>query len=264
MKQNFGKHSSPRRRVITPVAPQPGTAGPAPGNVFTGANLWVEDNTSPYAGVSDALLQYNRMVTKGLTTKANAMKKIVQSAAPTRYLAEWTGTTGITTHANNWLNRMVTKGALPFMGAYALPKKSAVNGGFATHAEYRTWATNYSLACGAFNIPGALIVEPDGLSTSGLTTQAEIDARAASMAHLISEFKINAPKFGLYLDAVHSNWMTISAKVARLQACGVANARGICTNISNFQTNANEIAANVAIIDGLAEMVIQFECTASR
>jgi endoglucanase len=50
------------------------------------------------------------------------------------------------------------------------------------------------------------------------------------------------PGVGVYLDAGHAGWNSVSTMATRLQAAGVLGARGFSLNVSFFDTTSSETA----------------------
>lgn len=141
-------------------------------------------------------------------------------------------------------------GSLPVLVAYNIPIRDcgSYSSGGATSAEaYKTWINSF--ANGINGRKSVVILEPDAVALQQCLTQAQQTERNALLKYAIDT--LTAKGASVYLDSGHSNWHSASEMANRLQAAGIAGARGFSTNVSNFEHTANEVSYANAVSSGV-------------
>jgi len=161
----------------------------------------------------------------------------------TRPVASWLGdwNTQVGADAANLAGRARRAGAVAVVVAYNIPQRDCGSysaGGAHSAAAYGRWIAE--LGRGLGHGPAAVILEPDSVAGWDCL-DAPSQARRAQM--LRSAVKtLSGRGIAVYLDAGNSNWQSASVMAARLRKAGVASARGVSVNVSNFRTTAESLA----------------------
>jgi endoglucanase len=134
-------------------------------------------------------------------------------------------------------------GQVPVLAVYEIPNRDcggASAGGAPDLASYDAWVRNFAAGLGGGQ--SIIILEPDSVSlTTCLSAQQQSD-RFASLSRAGAAIHAAAPSAKVYLDGGHSAWNSASEQANRLRGAGIlANADGLFTNVSNFNTTANEV-----------------------
>ena len=166
---------------------------------------------------------------------AEQMDKIASQPA-TYYFSEWTEDTGAGTagQVDNRVSRITSTGALPVLGAYAIPERDCggyAGGGFGTAEQYRAWIQDFARGIG--DRKAVVVLEPDALSDFSCLSLAERVERLALIREAVGVLKEN-PRTYVYIDAGHPGWHGAFAMAARLKVAGVGGADGFALNVSNF------------------------------
>jgi endoglucanase len=135
-------------------------------------------------------------------------------------------------------------GQVPVLAVYEIPNRDcggASAGGAPDLASYDAWVRDFAAGLGSGQ--SVIILEPDSVSlTTCLSAQAQSD-RFASLSRAGAAIHAAAPNAKVYMDGGHSAWNSASEQANRLRAAGIlTNADGFFTNVSNFNTTANEVA----------------------
>lgn len=132
-------------------------------------------------------------------------------------------------------------GAMPVLVIYAIPHRdcgSYAAGGFSSGASYRAWID--SVADGIGGSPAAIIVEPDALAMADCLSGDQRQERFDLISYAVDTLGRN-PAAAVYVDAGHSRWVSAGEMANRLNAAGVARARGFALNTTNYFTTEEQI-----------------------
>lgn len=153
----------------------------------------------------------------------------------------------------NAVRAAVRAGRVPVLVLYAIPLRDcagASEGGARSAADYlrSTQALVAGLRTGEVaKGPGAVvIVEPDAL---GLLTRlpAERQTERIDLLRATVTALAKVPNVAAYLDAGHSGWTPHRDMAERLNAAGIAMARGFSLNVANFRRTEDEVRYGEAI-----------------
>jgi endoglucanase len=168
-------------------------------------------------------------------------------------VATWfTGTaTGpeLTGQVRSLLARAAGAHALPVLVAYDIPHRDCgdfSSGGAPDAAAYRSFVASFAAGLGAS--PAAVIVEPDAVShldECGLGTSGE-QQRSALLTDAVDAFAAR-PHTEVYLDAGSSGWHSAAEMTTRLEASGLAAARGFALNVADFKATSDVLAFGRAL-----------------
>jgi endoglucanase len=225
----------------SPPSPSP---PPAPStSPFANEKLYVDPN-------SDAAITESQWRQQGRASDADYMHKIASQASDPVYFEEWTEDPtccdGIAFYVRYYIDKAKEQGALPVMGAYAIPHRdcgSFSGGGFATAADYKAWIDEFAKAI--------IIYETDSLAGMGCLTSEQQQERFDLENYAVNSFKTNAPNAYVYMDGGHSKWQSATTMTDRLTKAGVANAQGFFTNNANFNYTSDEVAYGKQISSGI-------------
>ncbi len=155
--------------------------------------------------------------------------------------AKWlNGPTDTGANLISYLN--ATGNKYPVLVAYYIPVRDcgATNQqGAPTSAAYRQWINSLSAALGTK--AAAIIIEPDALARLDCLSATRQTERLADLSYAVQKLAAK-PNIAVYLDAGHSNWLSINTAAERLKAAGVAAGTGFSLGVSHFSTAAQNTA----------------------
>ncbi|MEV6008713.1 glycoside hydrolase family 6 protein [Streptomyces sp. NPDC051976] len=134
-------------------------------------------------------------------------------------------------------------GQVPVLAVYEIPNRDcggASAGGAPDLASYDAWVRNFAAGLGSGQ--SIVILEPDSIAlTTCLSAQQQSD-RFASLSRAGAAIHAAAPHAKVYMDGGHSAWNSAPEQASRLRTAGIlTSADGLFTNVSNFNTTANEV-----------------------
>ncbi|MDI6912529.1 glycoside hydrolase family 6 protein [Nocardioides sp.] len=145
-------------------------------------------------------------------------------------------------------------GQVPTFVVYGIPDRDCTggfSGGGLTVDQYEPWVQEIADAVAAADasIPVVAVVEPDALASAIACD------RRSERVRLIADAVTRLADAGVatYVDGGHSNWIEPDRLAPLLQQAGIDRARGFATNVSNYQTDADERAYGEqlsALLDG--------------
>lgn len=156
-----------------------------------------------------------------------------------RWLGGWVGDIG--TEVQNAVSTITGSGALPVFVAYNIPGRDCGSysaGGASGSDAYRKWIQSF--ANGLRGRQAIVILEPDALPGMDCLSPAGQADRIALMKDAVHVLK--AQNAAVYIDAGNANWRSPQVMADRLKQVDIAAADGFSLNVSNYQTNAVNIA----------------------
>lgn len=209
----------------------------APTHALQGASLYLD----PYSNAAREAAALRRSD----PARAALFDKLAgQSQAD--WIGDWIPTAELASNVDSRVTTIAAAGAVPVLVAYAIPVRDCGSysaGGISTPEGYRAWVGE--LAKGIGGHKAAVVLEPDALGLISCLTAKQQQDRFSLLAEAVTT--LTAGGASVYLDAGHSAWVPADTMAARLQAAGVAGARGFSLNVSNFQATENEIAYGRAL-----------------
>ena len=125
---------------------------------------------------------------------------------------------------------------LPVFVVYGIPGRDCGNAsaGGLSEAEYPEWIS--AIATGLGSSESIVILEPDSLALADEcgNTEQRVDQLQTAITRLEDSGAV------IYLDGGHSNWHPASEMAPLLTSAGIDRVRGFATNVSNFNTTADE------------------------
>jgi endoglucanase len=125
--------------------------------------------------------------------------------------------------------------------AYNIPLRDCGSysaGGASSPDSYKAWIRAFAAGIGSRR--AVVVLEPDALAGMSCLTQANQETRLALISDAVSVLAAQAG-VATYIDAGNSGWQAASTMAPRLQAAGIARARGFSLNVSNYRTTAGEL-----------------------
>ena len=219
-----------KRRAGGPGGAPTGTAKPTgSSNPFAGRRFYVDPD-------SNAARAESSYLAGGDATDARAIAKIAENPQ-----ARWFGGGNADPSAavGSWVARAGAVGALPVLVAYGISGREC--GGQSTGpgspGAYEAWIDGFARGIG--RAQAVVILEPDALPGLACGDAAAQQRTLSLLSYAVRTLSAN-PGTSVYLDAGHAGWQPTSVIAARLEAAGVADARGFSLNVSNFDSTAAE------------------------
>lgn len=195
------------------------------------ARFWVD----PY---SQAMSASQELKSKG-DSRAGAVEFIAKQGAAVWY-GEWSGS-NIGQAVSRQVQGARDTGTWAVMIAYYIPHRDCGqhSAGGLKAQEYRRWISDFASAIGDAN--AIVVLEPDAIPLQRCLTEELKTERAALLKEAVQKLKANKNTL-VYLDAGHSNFLTVEELVPRLRLAGIEQADGFALNTSNYQTTESNIS----------------------
>lgn len=151
-----------------------------------------------------------------------------------------TGGGGVGGAVDSAVAAAAAENTVPVLVAYNVPGRDCGQysaGGAAGSDAYRAWVDEFAAAMG--NRAAIVILEPDALAGMDCLTDDLQQDRLELLSYAVEQFAAQAPNAWTYLDAGHAEWQPADVMAQRLDAAGVATARGFALNVSNYHTTAD-------------------------
>lgn len=179
-----------------------------------------------------------------------ALEKVA-GRATAEWFGDWIPATSVADRARTLTRTAAAAGTTAVLVAYAIPARDCNGysaGGAGSPAAYRAWVDQLALGLGTAR--AIVVVEPDALAQLTCLPEALRAERLELLRYAVT--RLSKERTRTYLDAGHSRWIPAGEMASRLQAAGVARARGFALNVSNFHetpeqiTYGRSVAASVA------------------
>ena len=213
------------------------SAGPAPGDPFSGQRFYVEPDSPP--AKTEAAWR-----AAGRTADAAQMHKI--AATPQAWWAGgWRGDirAAVAQRLAAAHGQGATTDVLVTWNADLMGQCSA-----AAAQRYATWIRQFAAGIGSART--IVVLEADGLASLGWCPAAARPTVAGMIRDAVGVLAA-LPATSVYVDAGNSGWVPAGEMAARLRDVGVGRARGIALNVANFNSTATEIAYGKAVLGAL-------------
>jgi len=141
---------------------------------------------------------------------------------------------------------------VPVISVYEITNRDcggASAGGAPDLNQYRTWVGNFSRGLGSRVV--VIVLETDSIALQTCLDQQALAARNAALSTAVQTIKSANANAKVYLDGGHSAWNPASEQANRLRAAGIQFADGFYTNVSNYNSTANEANYGRQIISAL-------------
>lgn len=238
---------TPRPRPTTPTptltpAPSMTTPVPAPTPPVTPTSPWATANpftgSGPYADPS-----YESAVAadarRGSDPSGAAALDRITRGGVSLWVGDWNSTSSVAATVRAYALKANAVGRTGVVTTYAVPGRDCGNysAGGLTPQTYSAWSAQ--VAAGLRGTRTAVVVEPDAIAQTGdCLGQGDRLGLLRTSVQQLRDAGITA----IYLDAGNSSWTggQVALIAQRLRDAGVTQARGFATNVSNFNTDAQE------------------------
>ena len=213
--------------------------GAASGDPFAGQTWWV----SPHSNAAKTAAQWRAA---GRTADAGELQKIAAEPG-SAWFGDWNGNVKADV-ANRIAMERAGGATQSVLVAYRAGLRATCTA--SSQAQYRAWIRQFAAGIGSSR--AAVILEPDGLA--GLPSECRSAAAQRAQLAMFADavWVLSAlPNVAVYLDAGNKGWNSAATMAQRLTAAGVARARGIALNVSNFDATANEVGYGKQILAAL-------------
>jgi endoglucanase len=172
--------------------------------------------------------------------------------------ARWVSSFNISTVQNEISTYVTAANAasrVPVLSVYGITNRDcggASAGGAPDLTQYGTWITNLSKGLGSQTV--VIVLETDSIALQTCLNATDLAARNQALTKATQTIKAANANAKVYLDGGHSAWNSASVQASRLQAAGMQYADGFYTNVSNFNSTANEANYGRSVISALSGM----------
>lgn len=137
--------------------------------------------------------------------------------------------------------------SVPVFVLYDIPHRDCGNGqsagGAPSAAEYRRFVSAFARADAGR--PAIVVLEPDSLAQLDCLTPAQRTGRITLLRWAVRT--LSGRHLAVYLDGGVRGWKSARTMAERLNAAGVAHARGFAVNVANYDGTSDETAYGLAI-----------------
>ncbi|WP_396643236.1 glycoside hydrolase family 6 protein [Microbacterium sp.] len=133
------------------------------------------------------------------------------------------------------------QGATSTIVVYGLPGRDCGNfsAGGLSEADYATWTAEIGAAVEASGIQTIIMLEPDSIALA--QECGNLAERAPQLQGAVTN--LAAENADIYIDGGHSTWHSPDVMAGFIREMGVIDqVRGFATNVSNYNTDADEVA----------------------
>jgi endoglucanase len=220
-----------------PVEPRPPAAAPE----TPAASPWTASNVfaaaAPYAD-PDYAAAAAAARRGGDPVGAAALDRLTRGGV-SLWVGDWNSTSTVAATVRAYAQEANAAGRTGVVTTYAVPGRDCGNysAGGLTPQTYSAWSAQ--VAAGLRGTRTAVVVEPDAIAQAGVCGgQGDRLGLLRTSVQQLRDAGITA----VYLDAGNSGWTggQVDQIAQRLREAGVAQARGFATNVSNFNTDAQE------------------------
>jgi endoglucanase len=208
-------------------------------NPFAGRRLYVDPNS--------AAKRQAETLRRSRPQDAELVARIAEQPVA-RWLGGWVN--DIKREVDNAVSTITGSGALPVFVAYNIPGRDCglySAGGAKGSDAYRAWIRSF--AEGVRGRQSIVILEPDALPGMDCLNAAGQQDRLALLSEAVKVLK--SQRAAVYLDAGNANWKSAEVMADRLKRAEIGVADGFALNVSNYQSNA----ANIAYGERLSRLV---------
>ena len=243
-------HPRTRRRWLVATAASAACATAA-------AGIWFAAGSASAGTISGALYRdTDTAVARWLAANPNDSRAaVIRDKVASQPASHWVSNFNLSTvqaEVSAYVGAANTAGQIPVLTVYGIPNRDcggASAGGAPDLATYQTWITDIAGGLGSQTVIIAL--EPDSIALQTCLSASEISARDAALHQATQTLKAAHANTKVYLDAGHSAWNSAAVQAGRLVAAGIADADGFYSNVSNFNSTANEAAFGRSVISAL-------------
>ncbi|HKT05548.1 MAG TPA: glycoside hydrolase family 6 protein [Rugosimonospora sp.] len=220
--------------------------------------VWLSTGTASAGTISGTLYRdTTSQVVRWVAANPNDSRTpVIRDKIASQPQAHWISSFNLSTvqsEVSGYVGAANAAGQIPLLSVYGITNRDcggASAGGAPDLNQYQTWIGNLSRGLGGRTV--IIILETDAIALQTCLSASDITARDQALGSATQTIKAANPNARVYLDGGHSAWNSASDQANRLKAAGVQFADGFFTNVSNFNSTANEAAYGRSIISTLA------------
>jgi endoglucanase len=221
------------------------------------AGLWVASGTASAGTLAGSLYRDpNSNVVRWVAANPNdsraaAIRTKIASQPQARWLATFNPST-VQSDTSAFVGAANAAGQVPVLSVYEITNRDcggASAGGAPDLSQYQTWVTNFAHGLGGQTV--VVVLETDAIALQTCLSAADVTARDQAIGTAVQTIKASNANAKVYLDGGHSAWNSATDQASRLRAAGIQFADGFFTNVSNFNSTANEANYGRSIIAAL-------------
>jgi endoglucanase len=222
------------------------------------AGVWLSSGPASAGTLSGGLYrEANTQVARWVAANPNDSRTaVIRDKVASQPAAHWlsafnTGT--VQSEVSSYVGAANAAGQIPLLSVYGITNRDcggASAGGAPDLNTYQTWIGN--LARGLGGQPVIIVLETDSIALQTCLSAGDISARDQALSTATQTIKAANANAKVYLDGGHSAWNSASEQANRLKAAGVQFADGFFTNVSNFNSTANEAGYGRSVISALS------------
>jgi len=208
---------------------------------FAGQKLWVDPS-------SDAANYARRPDIS--SSDRQLMQKVAAGAETQWFSTDWISNMNQAVH--NYVSTARAAGAMPTMVLYNIPLRDCGQysaGGANDPNVYKQTVDQF--AAGIGSAKAAVIIEPDALTLTDCLSASQLSQRFDLLQYAVQKFA-SLGNTATYLDIGHPGWKTPQDAANLLASAGVRGANGFSLNVSNFNTDQENIDYGTQITNALA------------
>src|SRR5262245_6197927 len=219
---------------------------------------WIANGSASAGTLSGTLYRDpNSAVVKWVAANPNDSRTgPIRDKIASQPAAHWLANFNLSTVANEvstFINGANAQNQVPVLSVYEITNRDcggASAGGAPNLTQYQQWVQTFSTALG--NRLVIIVLETDSLALPTCLNSTDLAARNSAISQAVQTIKGANPNAKVYLDGGHSAWNGAGDQANRLRAAGVQFADGFFTNVSNFNSTANEINYGRNILSSLS------------
>ena len=222
------------------------------------AGAWLATGSASAGTLSGALYRDpNSAVVRWVAANPNdsrtpAIRDKIASQPAARWLASFNPST-VQSEVSTYIGAANNAGQVPVFSVYEITNRDcggASAGGAPDLSQYQNWISSFSQALGTRLV--IIILETDSLALTTCLDSTQLAARNQAISTAVQTIKARNANAKVYLDGGHSAWNSAGDQANRLRAAGVQFADGFFTNVSNFNSTANEANYGRAVLSALS------------
>jgi endoglucanase len=245
------RFSRPRRRTTTLALVVAAS--------LVAAGVWLATGSASAGTLSGGLYRDpNSAVAQWVAANPNDsrttdIRNKIASQPAAHWLANFNPST-VQSETSTFIGNANNAGLVPVLSVYEITNRDcggASAGGAPDLNQYQNWINSFSSGLGSRLV--IIILETDSLALTTCLDGNALAARNSAISTAVQTIKSRNANAKVYLDGGHSAWNPASDQANRLRAAGVQFADGFFTNVSNFNSTANEINYGRSILSSLSQ-----------
>ena len=215
------------------------------GNPLGAGKFYVNPDSSAVRAAADV---------SGDSADADAIQELAGTPQAIWLVPEEHPTASITGYVRGVVAAAAATDTVATFVVYGIPERDCGNqsaGGLGAE-EYPLWVS--AIAEGLGTEASAVVLEPDSLALANEC--GNVDSRIATTQDAIGRLADSGAI--VYLDGGHSNWHPAAETADILKRAGIDRVRGFATNVSNYNSTADEVAyaEQVSALTGDSHFVV--------